>query len=446
MRELRRVTRALGNARDTDVQLAFLDRYAQAAGTAPEHRAGIERIRLILQNERQQEQARIHAALDSLEEAGVFRQLVPAVKHLTSGSSRPDTAGPRRLAAASATGALATLLSYDAAVQDPDDVAGHHALRIAAKKLRYTLEIFRPLYPDRLRPAIRQIRQLQELLGQIHDCDVWIVLLADVLLPGSVGNGSRAGGSPAGTLPAGEQAGVAAILADRRAARQELYGQLVVAWERYRNGSFPDQLRAAMGVPSPSPAPDALTAGERLGALGGLFPEGAGHARQVTRLALLLFDTLASLHGYGARERELLAYAGLLHDIGWVHGQQRHHTRSSRMILSDRTLPVRKRERAIIALLARYHRKGAPGPADRVFAGLKITDRQRVLALAPLLRIADGLDYTHADRVSSLSCTIKPDAVTCTLTCDGDCAIERGRALEKADLFEQVYATRFVIP
>jgi len=49
------------------------------------------------------------------------------------------------------------------------------------------------------------------------------------------------------------------------------------------------------------------------------------HTHQVTRLALDLFEQLRSLHQLGERERFWLKCAGLLHDIGWIEGQQRHH-------------------------------------------------------------------------------------------------------------------------
>ena len=48
-----------------------------------------------------------------------------------------------------------------------------HAMRIEAKRLRYVMEIFAPLYKGKLKPFIRTVREIQEALGQMHDCDVW---------------------------------------------------------------------------------------------------------------------------------------------------------------------------------------------------------------------------------------------------------------------------------
>jgi CHAD domain-containing protein len=50
-------------------------------------------------------------------------------------------------------------------------------MRIAAKGLRYTLEIFAPLYPGELAVYLQVVKSGQELLGDLHDCDVWTTLL-----------------------------------------------------------------------------------------------------------------------------------------------------------------------------------------------------------------------------------------------------------------------------
>ena len=50
-------------------------------------------------------------------------------------------------------------------------------MRIAAKKLRYTLEIFAPVYPGEFKSWLKIIKQMQDHLGEIHDCDTWIDFL-----------------------------------------------------------------------------------------------------------------------------------------------------------------------------------------------------------------------------------------------------------------------------
>lgn len=250
--------------------------------------------------------------------------------------------------------------------------------------------------------------------------------------------------------PAARKTGLAELYNNRAARRDMVYRQLVREWEACRSSQVLKNLCGKLPAPLPE-VPGILGTGSegigmiRAGALYGMYPEGISHSRQVARLAFLLFDALTPLHGYGGKERALLRTAGMLHDIGWVYGQKGHDLNSFRLIMDDRTLPVNRRERRIIALLAKYHRKNVPDLRDEDFTPLKRKDRERVCALASLLRIADGLDYTHTDRVKTLACTVTEDLVTCRPEYIGDGTVERDRALKKSDLFVRVFRRGFEI-
>jgi CHAD domain-containing protein len=459
MKDLRAITRGLGRARDTDVQILFLDQYERDLPPESGDRPAVSHLRAQLMELRRTEQDTILSALDAIEGRETIREISDAVRDIASGTRHGGAGAGRgyevyRMAALRITEALDALLAFEKVLADPDDVTGHHAMRIAAKRLRYTIEVFRPLYGDRIRPVIRSLKRLLEILGELHDCDVWILLLSHEPERPQVSSGTSSE-KAAGSASSSMDAGTPALLNNRRERRDELFRRLVTAWTVCGSASVWEHLRDITGTLHEAEHAAGLqevhpderqSERKKLGGLGGLFPEGLGHALQVTRLSLLLFDELSALHGYGKKERRLLRYAGRLHDIGWAFGQKGHHTRSCHMILADRSLPVTGRERAIIALVARYHRKSFPDETDRVFAGMKPKDRKRVLALSSLIRIADGLDYTHSDRVGSLTCTAGPGAVTCIPVFEGDGAIERARALQKSDLFEQVFAKKFEIP
>ena len=160
------------------------------------------------------------------------------------------------------------------------------------------------------------------------------------------------------------------------------------------------------------------------------------HARQVTRLALELFDGLAPLHGLGARERFLLECAGLLHDVGWIYGQKRHHKAAMTRIMSA-DLPFDDRERRLVALVARYHRKALPRNDHPHFGDLDESDQARVRVLAGCLRVADGLDRTHLARVEHVTC--RWDAAEVVLRCESQDSAEpeQWAAQNKADLLAQ---------
>lgn len=167
-----------------------------------------------------------------------------------------------------------------------------------------------------------------------------------------------------------------------------------------------------------------------------------GHTRQVTRLALRLFDELRRLHGLGATERFWLESAALLHDIGLIEGPEGHHKTSQRLILESPLLDFSGAERQIIANVARYHRGALPAEHHRHFARLKPAARRTVCHLAALLRVADGLDVSHASVVQDLTCDIGSRAVRIHCVAAKDVALELARAQEKGDLFELAFSHR----
>jgi hypothetical protein len=73
------------------------------------------------------------------------------------------------------------LYSFDPAVRDPANVAELHDMRIAAKRLRYVLEITGHCFGEIGNEAEAAARSLQDVLGEIHDCDVLIPRVDDEL-------------------------------------------------------------------------------------------------------------------------------------------------------------------------------------------------------------------------------------------------------------------------
>lgn len=65
----------------------------------------------------------------------------------------------------------------------PEASDAQHGMRIAAKRLRYVLEIFEPCLGEEAETARRAAKQLQSVLGGLHDCDL---MLAKVEQIGSV--------------------------------------------------------------------------------------------------------------------------------------------------------------------------------------------------------------------------------------------------------------------
>jgi exopolyphosphatase/pppGpp-phosphohydrolase len=163
------------------------------------------------------------------------------------------------------------------------------------------------------------------------------------------------------------------------------------------------------------------------------------HNEQVTTLALALFDGLRGLHGCGPTDRRLLEIASRLHDIGWsrvVSGK--HHKLSHDLILELDIPDLDKREQTLCALVARYHTKALPDASrHQRFSSLDPDRRDLVEWLAGMLRVADGLDCTHANSVRRLACKIGGKTITIHIETEGDCRTEVERARQKQVLLER---------
>jgi CHAD domain-containing protein len=165
-RRARRITRALGRARDLDVQIDFLDQELKRRLSAGD-RAALSRLRLRLCQKRDEVQSEVERALG----ASAAPRLCKAVaEHVQEWQSRRAS---HLLIFYPVLNAIADLLAFESYVSYPGRIQEHHQMRIAAKRLRYMLETLQPANPDGLGKRLGPIREVQTFLGDIHDCDVW---------------------------------------------------------------------------------------------------------------------------------------------------------------------------------------------------------------------------------------------------------------------------------
>lgn len=166
------------------------------------------------------------------------------------------------------------------------------------------------------------------------------------------------------------------------------------------------------------------------------------HGVETARLAVRLFDLTVSLHGLGAREREWLEYAALLHDVGYSINYRAHHRHSYYLITHAGLDAFDPAEVEVIALVARYHRGKRPKRKRPDLAARPEWQRRIVRRLAALLRLADALDRTHARRVETLFCAIGKKRVTIDLISPYDVTLELEAVRERARLFEKIFGRK----
>jgi exopolyphosphatase/guanosine-5'-triphosphate,3'-diphosphate pyrophosphatase len=165
------------------------------------------------------------------------------------------------------------------------------------------------------------------------------------------------------------------------------------------------------------------------------------HGEHVASLAMSLFDGMASVHGFGERDRLLLRTAALLHDIGDYVSYGGHHKHSYYLIQHSDIMGLTPSERAIVANVARYHRKSPPDASHPNFRELDKDARTRVRALAAILRIADGLDREHLGKVKSVRAEIdaKGRKMVLFATGEDDRELEEWTVRAKSDLLRDVF-------
>jgi exopolyphosphatase/guanosine-5'-triphosphate,3'-diphosphate pyrophosphatase len=174
-------------------------------------------------------------------------------------------------------------------------------------------------------------------------------------------------------------------------------------------------------------------------ALGHRYQFDAVHAAHVARLAGSLFDQLQKLHKLEAADRRMLLAAATLHDIGIFIGHKKHHKHSLYIISQSEVPEFTQREIDIVANVARYHRKGVPAVHHDTFTRLASEDRERVVKLASLLRVADALDREHVQAVRAVKATAGKSKLMLELDGDGDLLLERWALRRKAGLFTDTF-------
>lgn len=171
-----------------------------------------------------------------------------------------------------------------------------------------------------------------------------------------------------------------------------------------------------------------------------------GHARQVARLALKLFDALREQAFFSEDDLLLLEAAALLHDIGYFISYKSHHKHSYHLIRHARLDGFSPRQKELVANIARYHRAGLPKKKHPNFSHLSAEDQQLVQQLGGILRLADGLDRCRDQRVKELSCRIEGGRLYLKLHADcEDLSVEVYGVNRKGDLFERAFGYKVLV-
>ncbi|MFL5860853.1 MAG: HD domain-containing protein [Solirubrobacteraceae bacterium] len=172
------------------------------------------------------------------------------------------------------------------------------------------------------------------------------------------------------------------------------------------------------------------------------------HVEHVAMLSLQMFDSLvaADLFAPAEEERELLWAASMLHDVGMTISYGDHHKHSRYLIESAELPGFDPRERALIAQITRYHRKGVPklGIIESI---AHHGDEQVLDRCAVILRLAEHLERGRDQSVSEAHLDTNGDGVDLHLKAGGDLTLPRWSVERYGDdeAFERVFDRRLLI-
>jgi CHAD domain-containing protein len=159
---------------------------------------------------------------------------------------------------------IAELWSWAEHLPHPQRVHELHDMRIAAKRLRYCFEFFLPCFEPEFKDGLKRFKQLQDFLGEIHDCDVWVdylrMQLAEAFKELQV---QRKGLSPfigadqqlreaalalSKALAHGPAQGLLLMIDDITQRRQRLYAGLLDFWADCEQRGFRGELTRAVAA------------------------------------------------------------------------------------------------------------------------------------------------------------------------------------------------------
>lgn len=147
--------------------------------------------------------------------------------------------------------------SWEPVVSNPLAVTELHNMRISAKRLRYTLELFPTVFGTDGKSQIERVKALQEELGNLHDLDVRIALIMDELVAltseeVAILNAALASSHPSSYRslttamlrppPDAPQSGLYGLLARQHAERQQTYQRFKTLWDRFALEGMRDDL------------------------------------------------------------------------------------------------------------------------------------------------------------------------------------------------------------
>ncbi len=239
--QLKKVTRLLADARDLDVQIAFIEQYTKKLKSTTE-KACVDILLKDHKDRRKSIQSSVVSGLEKLEASDILQDIRKFCEQTIAEQSNATFDSNQVLEKAHwhISFRLDDFLSMEKYVYLENKKLKHHEMRIYAKKLRYTMEVFAPLYKNKLAKEIETITAFQDVLGEMHDCDVWVDYIPKFIDKAKTKIKSK--GNKKEDTTKFEKA-LLNFLAYIKEQRRDHYNQFVRLWNKNKNNNFFVKLR-----------------------------------------------------------------------------------------------------------------------------------------------------------------------------------------------------------
>ena len=174
-------------------------------------------------------------------------------------------------------------------------------------------------------------------------------------------------------------------------------------------------------------------------ALGRKFSFDEPHANRVANLAVSIFEQTLDLHQLDGRWEAILQMAALLHEIGLSINERSYHKHSMYIIRNSVIFGVSEMDLALVAMVARYHRRATPQPSHMGYSGLDRTSRIAVTKLASILRIAVTLDASRSQRIEDIRCRMEGNRFVIEVGHLQNLSLERLELRREQSVFENIF-------
>lgn len=238
-KEVKQVTKLLGEARDLDVQIAFVNQYHlenKAAAKDPV----VELLLKSYQTRRASVQPTVVKGLKKLRDSSILTEMQQFFE-LTSDELQ-NASFVQSSVVENANWAISRrlddFLAMEPYVHKENAVFEHHEMRIQTKWLRYTMETFAALYKNEFAEEIKKMKGFQDSLGEMHDCDVW-----KQQIPNFIANNKNKQGKQL-------EKSLSKFLEYVKEQRKKHYGLFVSLWENSEKTGFFEKLRETVATGS----------------------------------------------------------------------------------------------------------------------------------------------------------------------------------------------------